>query len=155
MDALFPYAHVIAGILVLIVGFLFHWVGQLISVLNWEFATRVGLQEKELPKEYKVYEHAIAVADVAIGWVYGIAGIGLILGAAWGYQLAWIPGAILTYHGISAWVWEGNRRAQGHFLFSDPLRIGWCAANIGTGLFLLVVAWFAYLSKILLPGFSV
>ena len=26
----------------LIVGFLFHWVGQLISLINWDFDTRIG-----------------------------------------------------------------------------------------------------------------
>ncbi len=112
MVQIFPYANIVAGVLVLIVGFGFHWIGQLFSVLDWERATRIGLQEKTLLPEYKVYEHGIAVADVTIGWIYGIAGLGLILNAEWGYRLAWIPGSILIYHGISAWVWEGNRRSK-------------------------------------------
>lgn len=76
---LIPYLHVLVGILIFIVGFLFHWVSQLISVLNWDYATRIGLQEKKMLPEFKVYEHAIAVADVSIGWIYGIVAIGLIL----------------------------------------------------------------------------
>ncbi len=64
---LFPYANIIAGLLIFIVGFIFHWIGQLISLINWDFAIRIGLQEKRMLPEYKVYEHAIAKADVAIG----------------------------------------------------------------------------------------
>jgi hypothetical protein len=111
---MFPYENIVAGVAILIVGFVFHFLGQLVSVINWDRATRLGLQEKHMLPEYRVYEHAIAVADVMLGWVYGIAGVGLILGATWGYKLAAIPGAILVYHGISAWFWERNRRTAGH-----------------------------------------
>ncbi|MFC1529342.1 hypothetical protein ACFL6R_01365 [Gemmatimonadota bacterium] len=141
MRSLFPYANIVAGILIFIVGFCFHWLGQFFSVLNWDRATQLGLQEKDMPPEYKVYEHAIAVADSAIAWIYGVAAIGLILNATWGYMLAWIPGSILIYHAISAWVWEGNRRKAGHQMFSDALRIGWCTSNAVTGLLALLVAW--------------
>jgi hypothetical protein len=141
MHQLFPYANVVAGVLILIVGFVFHWVGQLVSVLNWGLATRLTLQEDGLPPEYKVYEHAIAVADVALGWIYGVAGVGLILDARWGYMLAWLPGAILIYHSISYWFWTGNRRRAGHQLTSDPMRIGWTMANLVTGVLALLVAW--------------
>jgi hypothetical protein len=141
MGRLFPYANIIAGVLIFIVGFCLHWLGQLVSVLNWDLATRLGLQEKELPSEYKVYEHAIAVADTAMGWIYGFAAVGLLLNAEWGYKLALIPGSILLYHAISAWVWEANRRAAGHRLWSNALRIGWGIANGTTGVFALLVAW--------------
>jgi hypothetical protein len=141
MTQIFPYANVITGVLVLIVGFGFHWIGQVFSLLNWERATRIGLQEKSLLPEYKVYEQAIAVADATIGWIYGIAGLGLILNAEWGYRLAWIPGSILIYHGISAWVWEGNRRASGHRTWSNSMRVAWCSANLITGAMAILVAW--------------
>jgi hypothetical protein len=143
MDQVFPYANTVTGVLVLAVGFVFHWIGQLISILNWDLATRIGLQEKGLLPEYKVYEHAIAVADVAIGWIYGMAGVGLILGTAWGFRLAWFPGVILIYHGISFWFWTGNQMRSGHKLASDPLRIGWSLANMITGLLAILVAWSA------------
>ena len=78
----FPYANIVAGVLVLVVGFGFHWIGQLLSLLNWDLATRIGIQEEGLLPEYRVYEHAIAVADVVMGWIYGFAGIGLVLGTA-------------------------------------------------------------------------
>ncbi|WP_455200655.1 hypothetical protein [Kaarinaea lacus] len=141
MDTLFPYAHVVAGVLIFIVGFCFHWIGQLISVLNWDLATRLGLQEQDMPAEYKIYEHAIAVADVAVAWLYGVVAVGLIINAEWGYKLAWIPGSILLYHAISAWVWEGNRRKSGHQLWSKPFRIGWCSVNMLTAGLALLVAW--------------
>ena len=51
MTHLFPYDNVIAGTLVLIVGFGFHWLGQGLSVLNWSLATRLGLQEEGMPAE--------------------------------------------------------------------------------------------------------
>lgn len=94
-----------------------------------------------MPPEYKVYEHAIAVADSAIGWVYGIVAIGLFIGANWGYQLAWIPGAVFVYHAICAWTWERNRRAAGRQLWSDSFRISWCALNAATGVLAILVAW--------------
>lgn len=138
---MFPYANIVAGVLIFIVGFCFHWLGQFISVINWDLATRLGLQEKDMPSEYKVYEHAIAVADTALAWIYGVAAVGLILNAEWGYKLAWIPGSILLYHAISAWVWEGNRRKAGHQLWSNSFRIGWCSVNALTGVLALLVAW--------------
>ena len=141
MNQLFPYANIVAGALVLVVGFVFHWIGQLISVINWDLATRMGLQEKELLPEYKVYEHGIAVADVAIGWIYGIAGVGLVLGTQWGFKLAWFPGVVLIYHGISFWFWSGNQKRAGHQLIAEPARIGWTLANIGTGVLAVAIAW--------------
>lgn len=144
MNQVFPYANVVAGVLVLVVGFIFHWIGQLISVLNWDLATRIGLQEEALPPEYKVYEHAIAVADVALGWIYGLAGLGLVLGAQWGYKLAWVPGVVLVYHSISYWFWTGNRRKAGHKLVADSMRIGWPVANFVAGALAILVAWNAY-----------
>ena len=138
---LFPNAHIIAGILIFLVGFCFHWLGQLLSLIDWELAERLGLQEKNLPKEYRVYEHAIAASDVTIGWVYGIAALGLVLNEAWGFKLAWIPGRILLYNAISAWVWERNRRLAGQPLWSNTFRALWCSANAITGLLAVAVAW--------------
>jgi hypothetical protein len=141
MDQLFPGANVVAGVLVLAVGFIFHWIGQLISLLDWDLATRIGLQEKGILPEYKVYEHAIATADVAIGWIYGIAGVGLILGTPWGFKLAWFPGVVLIYHSVSFWFWTRNQRRSGHQLTADSLRIGWSVANMITGVLAILVAW--------------
>jgi hypothetical protein len=140
-SALFPHANVVAGVLVLIVGFVMHWLAQLLSVIDWKLGTRLGLQEKGLLPEYLVYERAIAVADAAIGWVYGIAALGLLLNAQWGYALAWIPGSILVYHAVMAWFWERNRRAAGQRYWRESMRITWCMANLGTGALTLLVAW--------------
>ena len=140
MNLHFPYANIVAGILVFIVGFIFHWIGQVISVLNWELATRLGLQERSLPPEYKVYEYSIAVSDSLLAWVYGAAAFGLLTGAPWGLKLAWIPGFALIYHGISAWVWEGQRRKAGHKLWSNGMRIAWSSANVLTGTVALMAA---------------
>jgi len=91
--------------------------------------------------EYKVYEHGIAVADVTIGWIYGIAGVGLVLGTQWGFKLAWFPGVVLIYHGISYWFWSRNQKRAGHQLLAEPVRIGWTLANIGTGVLAVAIAW--------------
>ena len=144
MSEIFPYANIVVGMLVIVIGFGFHWIGQLISVLNWGFATRIGLQEKGMSPEYKVYEHAIAVADVAMGWIYGIAGVGLMIGADWGYMLAWFPGVVMIYHSISAWAWHRNQKKLGTQLVSDSFRITWCLANAITGILAVLVAWNAY-----------
>jgi hypothetical protein len=143
MPHVFPFDNIVAGVLVLVVGFAVHWIGQGLSVLNWELATRLGLQEKGMLPEYKVYEHAIAVADVCIGWLYGLVGVGLLLGASWAYRLAWFPGAILLYHAISFWVWTRNQRRAGHHLSTGtgPFRIGWAAANVVTALLVILLAW--------------
>lgn len=141
MNQIFPYANIVTGILVLIVGFLMHWIGQLISIINWEFATRMGLQEKGMPKEFKVYEHAIAVSDVAVGWTYGFAGVGLILNTPWAYQLIWIPGTILIYHGIGVWFLIGNQKKIGRQLLTDSFRVIWSSANLITGILAVTIAW--------------
>ncbi len=140
MTEFLPNIDTIAAIAILIVGFGFHFCGQLISVLNWKAAQRLGLQEPDLPPGYYPYEHGTAVADVLIAWVYGMAALGLFMGTHWGYQLAAIPGAILLYHGIGAWFCEADRRRQGTGLFSDRLRLLWCGANIATGALALTVA---------------
>ncbi len=141
MNHTFPYDNIVTGILILIVGFGFHWIGQLASIISWEFATRIGIQESTLPKEYKVYEHAIAVADSLIGWIYGFAAIGLFLDVSWGYKLAWFPGIILLYHSLSYWFWTMNRRRDGNRLVSDTMRIGWSLANFTTGILAILIAW--------------
>ena len=141
MNYLFPYDNIVIGILIFIIGFIFHWIGQLLSVINWNYATKLGLQESGMPKEYKVYEHATALADSLIGWTYGIASIGLFLNASWGYKLAWIPGVILVYHSFSFWFWTMNRNKDGNKLESTTLRIGWTFANITTGILAIILAW--------------
>ncbi|MCK4822772.1 hypothetical protein KA005_43815 [bacterium] len=141
---IFPYANIIVGILIFIVGFILHWLSQLTSLINWDFATRIGIQEKKALPEYKVYEHAIAVADVMIGWIYGIAAVGLILKTTWAYKLAWFPGVIMIYHSFSFWFWIGNQNKSGHPTTSSALRIVWFLLNFITGVFAVLVAWNAY-----------
>ncbi len=140
-NEVFPHANLVVGLLVIIVGFGFHWVGQLISLLSWDFATRIGLQEKGLSPEFKVYEHAIAVADVGIGWIYGVAGIGLLLGTDWGFKLAWIPGVVMIYHALSFWFWTRNQNKLGTRLVKQPLRIIWTLINGVTGILAVLLAW--------------
>ena len=101
---------------------------------------KIGLVELEILPEYEVYERAIAKADVAIGWLYGIAGVGMIMGAHWGYKLAWFPGVVFVYHSISFWFWTENRRRAGHKLMSDAGRIGWFVANFITGILAIAIA---------------
>jgi hypothetical protein len=141
VNQIFPYANIVTGILILIVGFIFHWIGQFISVVNWKFAIKIGLQESKMPKEYRVYEHAIAVADAFIGWIYGFAAIGLILNTTWAYKLSWIPGVVLIYHSISYWFWTNNRNRDGNKLESNTMRISWFMANLITGILAIFVAW--------------
>ncbi len=138
---LFPYANIIAGILIFIVGFIFHWIGQLISLINWDLAIRIGLQEKGMLPEYKVYEHAIAKADVAIGWIYCIAAIGLILNTQWAYKLGWFPGVIMVYHSLSFWFWIGNQNKSGNPTATNTVRIVWFLANFVTGILTILVIW--------------
>lgn len=144
MHYLFPYDNIVVGILIFIIGFLFHWVGQTISVINWKFATKIGLQESKLPNEYRIYEQAIAVADSLLGWLYGVAAVGLFLNAAWGYKLAWFPGVIMIYHSISFWFWTKNRNKVGNKLESNELRIGWTIVNFLTGALAIYLAWNAH-----------
>jgi len=138
---LFPYDNVIVGILVLIVGFGFHWIGQLVSIVNWDFATKIGIQEEKMLPEYKVYEHATAVADVMLGWIYGIAAVGLILDESWGYKLIWIPGAIMIYHSLSFWFYIGNQNKAGHPTTPNSVRIVWVLLNFTTGILAILIAW--------------
>jgi hypothetical protein len=136
-----PYSNIIIGILIFIVGFIFHWILQLISALNWNLATKIGIQEKKMLPEYKVYEHAIAAADSMLGWTYGIAAVGLILNISWAYKLAWIPAVILIYHGLSCWFWMGNQKKSGHQLTTTTFRFLWFLLNFGTGILCIIIIW--------------
>jgi len=136
-----PYSNVIVGLLIFVVGFIFHWVGQLISVVNWDYAKRIGLQEKNAPPEFKVYEHAIAVADVLIGWIYGVVAMGLFLDISWSYKLAWIPGVIMVYHSLSFWFWIGNQNKSGHLTTTNKFRVFWFLLNFITGILSMLIAW--------------
>ena len=140
---IFPYANIVVGILIFIVGFILHWIGQLISVIDWDFAKRINLQDKKALPEYKIYEHAIAVADVLIGWIYGIAAVGLILNAPWAYKLVWFPGVVMIYHSLYYWFWVGNTHKSGNPIHSSTLRIVWFLANFVTGVLAVLVAWHA------------
>ena len=141
MNQLFPFSNIVIGVLILIVGFGFHWIAQLVSAINWEFATKIGLQEKGMPREFRVYEHAIAMSDALIGWIYGVAGVGLILAVPWTYKLLWFPGIILVYHSLGAWFWFGNQAKIGHRLSTDTFKVIWCTLNIITGILVIIVAW--------------
>ena len=141
MNHLFPYDNIIVAVLLFIVGFVFHWVGQLISVVNWQFASKIGLQETRMLKEYKVYEHATAISDSILAWIYGVAAIGLVIGVPWSYKLAFIPGSILVYHSLNFWFYTRNQRNDGHILHSNSLRIGWTVMNTLTGILSLIIAW--------------
>ena len=142
MDQIFPGANVVAGVLVLVIGFGFHFGGQLISLLDWDLATKWGLQEEGTGPASRAYEQGIATADVLIGWTYGIAAVGLIVDASWAYPWAWIPGAILTYHALSFWFWTRNQRRNGdrHPTTENPLRIIWTLGNLATGILTVLVA---------------
>ncbi len=139
MYQLFLY---VTAVSVFIVGFLFHFVGQLISVSNWEYARKIGLQERG-PKEYKVYEHGIALADVTIGWVHGVAAVGLFLGAPWSFKLIWVPGVILVYHSFCYLFWTNNQTKDGNRVISDSSKFIWFFVNLAPGLCAIVVAWSA------------
>ena len=120
---------------------MFHWIAQITSLVNWDFATRIGIQEKNMIPEFKVYERGIAAADAIIGWIYGIAAVGLILNTPWAYKLAWFPGVIFIYHGLSFWFWVGNQNRAGYPINSKGLRIGWSLANLVTGILTILVVW--------------
>ncbi len=140
-EQVFPYANIVAGILIFIVGFGLHFIGQLISLVNRDFAVKIGIWEKDMIPEFEVYERGLAVADVMIGWIYGIAAVGLILNAPWAYKLAWIPGVIMVYHSLSFWFWVGNQNKLGHPLNTNRFRITWCTANLITGVLAILIAW--------------
>jgi len=141
-DQIFPQANIVAGVLVLIVGFGLHFLGQLYSLLNLQGAIKLGIQEADMPDEYRAYELGIAVADVLIGWTYAIAGIGLIVDAPWAYVWAWIPAVALTYHGLSHWFWTRNQQRAGYDrpFTRWPARHIWLGANLSTGLLAMAVA---------------
>jgi len=136
---LFPFSNIVVGILVFLVGFIFHWLGQMISLINWDYAKKIGLQEEKNLPEYEVYEHAIAVADVLTGWIYGIVVLGLFFNAPWAYTLAWIPGVVFIYHSLFYWVMKGNQNKAGNRTTSNAMRITWFLINFVTGILTLLL----------------
>jgi hypothetical protein len=135
-----PYSHIIIGILIFVVGFIFHWIGQLISVINWDYAKKIGLQEKKALPEYKDYEHAIATSDVLLGWGYGIVAIGLIMNTAWAYTYVLIPGTVFVYHSLFFWKLIGNQNKSGHPTTTNSTRITWFLLNFVTGILAILIA---------------
>ena len=140
-EQVFPYANIIVGVLILIVGFGLHFIAQLISLVNTDFAVKIGIWENVRVPEFEVYERGIAIADVIIGWIYGIAAVGLLLNVEWAYKLAWFPGVVLIYHGLSFWFWVGNQNKAGYSINSKRLRITWTLTNLVTGILAILVAW--------------
>ncbi|MFX1275427.1 MAG: hypothetical protein ACFFBP_13985 [Promethearchaeota archaeon] len=138
---LFPFANLIVGILLFIVGVIFHWIGQLVSVINWEFARKIGIREKETLPEFEVYERGMAIAEALIGWIYGIAAIILIYNITGAFFLAWFPGSILIYHSLSYWFWIGYQNKTGNPTASQKYRITWSLLNFITGILCILIAW--------------
>ncbi|MBI5458512.1 hypothetical protein [Methanobacterium sp.] len=141
MMELFTYSNILAGVLILIIGFGFHFIGQLISVLDWKRAVKLGIAEKEILPEYRDYELGMAMADILVGWVYVLIGVGLILDISWSFKLAWIPGVIFIYHSISFWFWSRNQEYRGYKYRSTIGRMGWFLANLLSGIFIILFAW--------------
>ena len=138
---LFPYANIIVGILLFVVGGVLHWIGQVVSVINWEFARKIGIREKKILPEYEVYERGMAMAEALIGWVYIIVSVGLTYNISWVQTLAWFPGSILVYHGLSYWFWIGNQNKSGNSTTSNRFRIIWFLLNFITGVLCILIAW--------------
>ena len=141
MDQVFPYANIVAGVLVLVVGFGFHWIGQLVSVLNWDTAQRSASRKWRCcpstrstktpsPRPTSRWAGSMALPLPAS-----------CLARTGATSLPGIPGVVLVYHAFSYWFWTGNRRKAGHKLVSDSMRIGWPVANFVTGTLAIVVAW--------------
>jgi hypothetical protein len=145
MDPLFPHAHIVVGVLVFLIGFGLHFVGLLIAVVHRPLASRLGIWDKDLVPEYEHFELGIAKADVLLGWIYGVAALGLVLDASWGYRLAWFPGVVFVYHGLSFWFWTGHQKKAGRLLAgtANPLRTVWTSANLATGGLAIAIAWVA------------
>ena len=55
-EQLFTYANIAAGIVILIVGFIFHFIGQMISLINKLLAIKIGIWERNMIPEFEVYE---------------------------------------------------------------------------------------------------
>jgi len=141
MMELFAYDHIIAGFLVLIIGFVFHFIGQLISLIDWKIAVHLKIAERKLLSEYKDYEQGMAMADVLIGWTYLFIGVGLILGTPWSFKLAWVPGIIFIYHSLSFWFWSRKQEQKGHKYRSTLGKTGWFLMNLLSGISIILVAW--------------
>lgn len=50
---LFPLSNIVVGLLIFVVGFIFHWIAQLISVVNWDYAKKLVFKRKMLPQNSK------------------------------------------------------------------------------------------------------
>ena len=81
--------------MVIIVGFVFHWLGQLTYLLNREFATKIGLVEPGILPEYEVYELAIAHSHQDMSEVFFVReGVGVIRIDQQEYDL--VPGVCVS-----------------------------------------------------------
>jgi hypothetical protein len=140
-EQLFPFANIVTGILVLIVGFGLHWVGQLISWVNWDLSVKLGIANKDTIPEHRDYEQGMAAADSLLAWVYGIAAIGILFNISWAYKLLWFPGVVLIYHALGFWFWTRYQIKAGRPMYSTTFAIVWCSVNIVTGALAILLAW--------------
>lgn len=140
-EQLFPFANIITGILVLIIGFGLHWVGQVISWINWDLSEKLGIAPKGIKPEQMDYERGIAAGDSLIAWIYGIAAIGVIMNINWAYKLLWFPGVVLIYHALTFWFWTRNQIKSGRPMYSTTFAVVWCSANAVTGALAILLAW--------------
>lgn len=139
MELLIP----LAGLIILVLGFGMHFIGQLISLIDWDSAVKLGIAEKGLLSEYKDYEKGIALADVYIGWIYLPIGLGILLGQNFSFKLAWIPGVVFIYHSLCFFFWTRYQNQAGNVYRSESMRIGWFIFNFIGGLIVLLVAFFS------------
>ena len=139
----FPYANLIMAALVFFIGVLIHWIGQIISLANWDFAVKIGICSKNTTEEFKTYEKGIAAADAILGILYIITVVGLVWNLPWAYKLLWFPGVIFIYHGLSFWFWVGNQVKLGKATASPSLRSGWTLSNLISGILAVIMAWVA------------
>ncbi len=140
---LFPNAHLVLALLIFLVGFLIHWVGQIISLIDWDLSVKLGISDDNTTAEYKTYEKGIATADALIGWTYGLAVVGLLLNQPWAYKLIWVPGVVFVYHGLSFWFWIGHQLKLNNPTATPLMRFSWASLNLITGSLAIWMAWMA------------
>ena len=88
------------------------WIMQFYSLLNWEGAIRLGIQNESfsgdaVEKALANVERGIAWADLLILFPLFISGtIGVLSGQIWGYVLWFALGMLSIYFSILFWVLE-------------------------------------------------
>lgn len=128
---LFPGSDTLAGSLMLLLAL--RWIARVCSLVGYHLSAALGIPRGTRSSRRRPVTREDEAIQITVGWIYAIAGSGLILGAAWAPVPACIAGFLLILQGARSWPFLGKS-------FISLATVLWSLFNLATGLLVLVIA---------------